>query len=253
MRSTALESTISFVPETAAPVVEAQVVSGPAPEDLPPARHQGIPRAGVRPPKFADKFAEIDFETEPMPVISMFTPPAPRGLQHLRLALRGEDLKTRIVNFGDLLQLPAAALSADLVCQIFNWHENVTWNGFLMRDVLNAFKVDVSETGFLTFRSADGQYFETLSVDDARDPRVMLVYGMNGGPLPHKFGGPIRLVVPFLQGYKSVKWVERIEAYPKDPVGIKRLLGQSKTGRLGQAWLDRLVIAPPVGRPSDPV
>ena len=60
------------------------------------------------------------------------------------------------------------------------------------------------------------------------------------------------LVVPFLQGYKSVKWVNRIEAYPRDPIGIKRLLSQSKTGRLGQAWLDKLAIVPPTGRPSDP-
>lgn len=224
----------------------------PAPVELPPARHQGIPREGIRPPKFADKFADIDFDAEPMPAISMFPPPPERELAHARLALRGENLKSRIVSFGDLLQLPASGITADLVCQIFNWHESVTWNGFLVTDVLDAFDVEVSAGGYLVFRSADGHYFETLSVDDARDARVMLAYSMNGGPLPHRFGGPLRLVVPFLQGYKSVKWVERIEAYPKDPVGIKRLLGQSKTGRLGQAWLDRLAIVPPTGRPSDP-
>lgn len=246
------------MPAAAVEIVENEplMLAAPAPEvtetELPPARHQGMPRIGVRPPKFADKFAKIDFHSDPMPVISMFPPPPDRSLAHARIALRGEDLKTRIVGFGELVQLNASAITADLVCQIFNWHESVTWNGFLVSDLLDAYKVDVSANGYLVFRSADGQYFETLSVDDARDQRVMIAFGMNGGPLPHKFGGPLRLVVPFLQGYKSVKWVERIEAYPKDPIGIKRLLGQSKTGRLGQAWLDRLVIAPPTGRPSDP-
>ena len=226
--------------------------AGPPEQELPPARHLGVPRLGIRPPKFADKFAEIDFEAEPMPVISMFPPPPPRDLANVRVALRGEDLKTRVVGFGDLVQLMSTGITVDLVCQIFNWHESVTWNGFRVSDLLNAYGVETSEAGYLVFRSADGQYFESLSVDEARDPRVLLAYGMNGGSLPHEYGGPLRLVVPFLQGYKSVKWVERIEAYPKDPIGIKRLLQQSKTARLGQAWLDRLAIVPAQGRPGDP-
>jgi len=63
---------------------------------------------------------------------------------------------------------------------------------------------------------------------------------------------PMRLVVPFLQGYKSVKWVGAIRATRHDPVGIKRLLAQSKTGRLGLAWRRRLNIAPAKGKAGDP-
>ncbi|HET7738132.1 MAG TPA: molybdopterin-dependent oxidoreductase [Tepidiformaceae bacterium] len=224
----------------------------PTAQDLPPARHYGLRRDGIRPPKFADKFAEIDFEADPMPVISMFTPPAPREIVNVRLAIRGEDLKSRIVSWKDLAGLPVHGPTVDLVCQIFNWHESVTWNGFRLADVLDAFDVQAPADGYLKISSADGQYFETLSIDHARDSRVLLAFGMNGGPLPHEYGGPLRLVVPFLQGYKSVKWVERLDVFKHDPIGIKRLLGQSKTSRLGQAWLDRLAIAPPTGRPSDP-
>ena len=39
----------------------------------------------------------------------------------------------------------------------------------------------------------------------------MLADSLNGEPLPPKHGGPLRLVVPKQLGYKSVKWVERIE------------------------------------------
>ena len=236
----------------AAPEALVEAPGQPGSVELPAARRKGARREGIRPPKFADKFADIDFGAEPMPAISMFTPPPPRDLACVQMSLRGEDLKSRTIGFDDLLDLPAHEVTADIVCQIFNWHESVTWKGFLVSDVLDAFGFEASPAGYLVFRSADGDYFETLSVDDARDSRVMLAYGMNGEPLPHRFGGPLRLVVPFLQGYKSVKWVERIEAYPRDPVGIKRLLGQSKNGRLGQAWLDRLAIVPPTGRPSDP-
>lgn len=75
-------------------------------------------------------------------------------------------------------------------------------------------------------------YFESLPKALARDPRVLLVYGINGGPLPHELGGPVRLWAPFLQGYKSVKWLRQIRCFVKDPLGIKRLLGQSKTSIL---------------------
>ncbi len=209
-------------------------------------------REGIRPPKFADKFALLDFEAEPAPVISMFEPPARKRLDQVLLFLRGEDLRCRTVGWETLSRLPAHEMTAPLVCQIFNWHEDVTWTGIRLSDFLDACALPVHEEGYYAFHSDDGEYFETLSRDEAHDPRVMLAIGMNGGPLPHDYGGPMRLVVPFLQGYKSVKWLRSVQAFRHDPVGIKRLLGQSKTGRLGQAWTDRLGILPAEGRAGDP-
>lgn len=228
------------------------VISGPNPY-APDSEDRRERRAAIRPPKFASSFAMLDFDAIPAPVISMFEPPAPAAPEDVTLALRGEDLKVRPVSWQELETLPRRDIAADLVCQIFNWHEPIVWTGYRLSDVLDAFGLAEARDGYLKFRSGDGQYFETLSLDDARDPRTMLATGMDGAPLGHAYGGPVRLVVPFLQGYKSVKWLQRIELYRNDPVGIKRLLGQSKTSRLGQAWLDRLGIAPSGGRPSDPV
>ena len=76
-------------------------------------------------------------------------------------------------------------------------------------------------------------YFETLPKALARDPRVLLVYEIEGKRLPQELGGPVRLWVPFLQGYKSVKWLNQVRGFARDPHGIKRLLGQSKTSVLG--------------------
>ncbi|MSQ30389.1 MAG: hypothetical protein EXR68_07890 [Dehalococcoidia bacterium] len=63
-----------------------------------------------------------------------------------------------------------------------------------------------------------------------------LVFGPLSDHIGSRRAGLIGLtlaMVPFLQGYKSVKWVSAVHAYRRDPVGIKRMLGQSKTGRLG--------------------
>ena len=55
-----------------------------------------------------------------------------------------------------------------------------------------------------------------------------------------------------MQGYKSVKWVHLIRAYRKDPVGIKRLLGQSRTAVLGADGQETagVVVARPGNRDS---
>lgn len=210
-------------------------------------------REGIRPPKFADKFAELDFEAGPMPVISMFEPPARTSLEESMLAVRGEDLKARDITWAALADVPRTTLEADVVCQIFNWHERVEWSGIRLSDFLAASGLDVHEAGYFAIISRDGHYFETLSRDEAMDPRVILATTMNGEPLPHEYGGPVRLAVPFLQGYKSVKWVGATHAYRNDPAGIKRLLGQSKSGQLGRAWTDKLGIEPATGRPGDPL
>jgi len=209
-------------------------------------------REGIRPPRFSDQFAMLDFEAEPMPVISLFNPPRGLALEEARIDLRGDDLRHVSMSWYDLYELPLHEQTLPFVCQIFNWHEVITWQGVRLSDVLTHTGITVPETGYLAFRSRDGHYFETLSRDEAMDPRVLVVVGMNGGFLPKEHGGPVRLVVPFLQGYKSVKWLTGIQSFRKDPAGIKRLLGQSKTARLGSAWTERLGIEPAEGRPGDP-
>jgi DMSO/TMAO reductase YedYZ molybdopterin-dependent catalytic subunit len=114
-------------------------------------------------------------------------------------------------------------------------------------DFLDYVQLEGGHDDYLAFHSRDGSYFETLPVHMARDPRAMLVTTLNGQPLPQEYGGPLRLFVPFLQGYKSVKWLGGIRVLKHDPVGIKRLLGQSKTGRLGKGWRDLYGIVQPDG------
>jgi len=50
---------------------------------------------------------------------------------------------------------------------------------------------------------------------------------MDGAPLPSKHGGPLRLVVPKQLGYKSVKWVTRIEVTDKPVQGYWEQRGYS--------------------------
>ncbi len=199
-------------------------------------------REGIRPPKFADKFYKLDFESNPMPVISLFKIPESQELESFSLELCGTDLKPLTIEWSELAHLPQAKAQLPLICSIFNWSEVVEWAGVRLTDVLDYAGVESDPEGYFAFYSGDGVYFETLESSMAHDPWTLLATGLNGQPLTQDHGGPLRLVVPFLQGYKSVKWLKSVRAYKHDPAGIKRLLGQSKTGYLGQAWLEKYAI-----------
>jgi DMSO/TMAO reductase YedYZ molybdopterin-dependent catalytic subunit/thiosulfate reductase cytochrome b subunit len=58
---------------------------------------------------------------------------------------------------------------------------------------------------------AGGQYYESLSIEDALNPQTMLAYEMNYEPLNHLHGAPLRLRVENQLGFKMVKWIQAVE------------------------------------------
>ena len=190
-------------------------------------------REGINYPKFKDQFALMDFDSDPMPVLSLFPVPPVRPLEEWELTLTDVMGQRSVLGWPELQKLPRVRNKSPLVCQIFNWAEEPEVEGVRLVDVLEAASINAPEGGFFAFHSADGLYFEGLPRAITRDPRTLLVFGLNLKPLPLHYGGPLRLWVPFLQGYKSVKWLHLIRAYRQDPIGIKRLLGHSRTAALG--------------------
>ena len=55
------------------------------------------------------------------------------------------------------------------------------------------------------------QFARSMALDDAMDPNNLLVYEMNGEPLPNLNGFPVRLIAPGWYGIANVKWLTRIE------------------------------------------
>jgi sulfoxide reductase catalytic subunit YedY len=58
---------------------------------------------------------------------------------------------------------------------------------------------------------ADGQYYDSLSIENALNPQTLLAYEMNYRPLNHLHGAPLRLRVENQLGFKMVKWIQAIE------------------------------------------
>ncbi len=205
-------------------------------------------RQGINYPKFKDQFAVMDFDAEPMPVLSLFPMPDPTPFEEWQVTLTGVMGERVTLKWSDLAQLPRVRERAPLVCQIFNWAEEPIVEGVRLCEAIELAGLQAQDHAHWAFYSTDGFYFETLPRSMALDPRVLLVFGLNHAPLPPRHGGPLRLWVPFLQGYKSVKWVQTVRAYRKDPIGIKRLLGQSRTAVLGSEGQIKAAVV--VARPA---
>ena len=128
------------------------------------------------------------------------------------------------IGYDDLLALPSATQTSDFHC-VTGWSvPNLTWQGVRLQSLLDAAGAQQSAKA-IVFTSADGAYTDALSLDQAFAPDVMLAYSMNGQPLPLNQGLPLRLIVPEMYGYKSVKWINRIDLVPKAGPGYWEVRG----------------------------
>jgi len=107
-------------------------------------------------------------------------------------------------------RLPQVQMTHDFQC-VTGWRvHDVKWAGVRLRDVLDEAGVQAAAR-YVVFRSFDGTYFESLSMDQALRDDVLVAHTMEGKPVSREHGGPVRMYVAPMYGYKSCKWLERIE------------------------------------------
>jgi DMSO/TMAO reductase YedYZ molybdopterin-dependent catalytic subunit len=114
--------------------------------------------------------------------------------------------------------LPRFIETADFHC-VEGWSvDALRWGGVTPSTILKEAKV--RPTGaYVVFHAYTGEYLDSLPIDLVGDPQTVLADTLDGKPLPAEHGGPLRLVVPKQLGYKSVKWVTRIEVTDKPVTG----------------------------------
>jgi DMSO/TMAO reductase YedYZ molybdopterin-dependent catalytic subunit len=116
----------------------------------------------------------------------------------------------------DFTALPTTKMTRDFVC-VEGWRvPRVDWQGVSGAELIRLVKPK-PEARYVVFHADEGVYSDCLSLAEFADPRAMLAFRMRGRPLPAEHGGPLRLVVPWMYGYKSVKWVRRLE-FVHDPI-----------------------------------
>jgi sulfoxide reductase catalytic subunit YedY len=116
------------------------------------------------------------------------------------------------------------------------WSAVVPWTGFELRKLVER-AAPKPEAKFLRFETATRPdeypswhrllnqgyplpYNEGMRLDEAMHPLALVVTGLYGKPLAKQNGAPIRIVVPWKYGYKSIKSIVKIEFTAKQPVGL---------------------------------
>jgi sulfoxide reductase catalytic subunit YedY len=110
------------------------------------------------------------------------------------------------------------------------WSMVIPWNGFELSELLKEVEPMASAkyVHFVTLldrREMPGEgdpfypwpYSEGLRLDEALHPLTILATGLYGHPLPNQDGAPVRLVVPWKYGFKSIKAIVRIELTETQP------------------------------------
>ena len=97
------------------------------------------------------------------------------------------------------------------------WSMVVPWVGFPLADLLYR---RAEMRGTRSFTSIiDWPYREGLRMDEAMNPLAILSVGMYGKTLPNQNGAPVRLVVPWKYGFKSIKSIVSIRLTAQDVLG----------------------------------
>lgn len=131
-----------------------------------------------------------------------------RSLGDYRLTVSDRG-RQRVFSYPDLQRLPQSGMTNDFQC-VTGWRvDEVMWAGVRLADVLNAagIRLNGRPTAFTSF---DGVYTESLTADQALRPDVLVATSLDGQPLSRAHGGPVRLVVAPMYGYKSIKWLDGI-------------------------------------------
>ena len=123
------------------------------------------------------------------------------------------------------------------------WSMIIPWQGFQLSGLLNKLGVQAGAK-YVAFEtlvrpeempgigsvSIEWPYREGLRLDEAMHPLTLMATGLYGEPLPNQNGAPIRLVVPWKYGFKSIKAIVRISLVAEQPKTTWNMLQANEYG-----------------------
>ena len=139
--------------------------------------------------------------------------------------------RAQVWNWEQFVKMARTVQVSDFHC-VTGWsvYKN-TWEGISLAQLLKQAGVK-PEAHSVKFYSGDGVYTDAITMDQAQMEDIMVAVMHDGKPIPADLGGPVRLVIPQMYAYKSVKWLNRIELIDSEHIGYWEERGYDK-----DAWL----------------
>ena len=122
------------------------------------------------------------------------------------------------LTWEDFNRLPKSAVTSDFHC-VTRWSRfDNHWQGVLLRDVLMLVKL-LPRAAYVLVHAEQG-YTANVPLADLNRDNVLFATHHDGQPLAPDHGYPLRLIVPHLYAWKSVKWVRGLEFLDHDAPGF---------------------------------
>ena len=157
-----------------------------------------------------------------------------RAAKEYSLRVSGLVDRPYTLTYDQLTAMPPKLLDRDFQC-VTGWRViGVKWRGVRLADLLD--RAGVQSAGkALRLTSFDGTYTESLTMSQARLDDVIVAYQLDGKPISSDHGGPVRLYVAPMYGYKSIKWLDGIEVVDKVVPGYWEDRGYDIDAFVGQS------------------
>jgi DMSO/TMAO reductase YedYZ molybdopterin-dependent catalytic subunit len=131
------------------------------------------------------------------------------------------------LKWNDVAALPASDVTADFHCVTKFTVPGNRWGGILATEILARFPPASSVTHVMIW--ADYGYSANVRIGDFAAEATLLATHRDGAPLTPDHGFPLRIVVPHLYAWKSVKWVRALEYMTRDRRGFWEERGYHNT------------------------
>ena len=187
-----------------------------------------VPERGLTPEKLATSYNNFyEFSTSKTRVKGLV-----KGFSTTpwKVEIKGLVEKPGVVDLEDFFKHVASEERVYRFRCVEAWAMTVPWTGFPMKKFLEWVKPKsearyVRMVTFMKPKEAPNQdgrtykfpYYEALSLEEAGNELAMLVHGLYGKELPRQNGAPLRLIVPWKYGLKSIKSIVRFEFTKKRP------------------------------------
>src|SRR5215467_835227 len=146
------------------------------------------------------------------------------------VSVEGQVKSPRKISLDELLKLAPLEERIYRHRCVERWSIVVPWIGYSLSTLLKlveptekakyvAFQsyFDSNEMPWAKYTGLEYPYVEGLRLDEAMHPLTLLCLGMYGETLPGQDGAPVRMVVPWKYGYKSIKSIVKIKLQEKEP------------------------------------
>jgi len=149
-----------------------------------------------------------------------------------KVEVTGEIEQKRTLDLDELIRMGNLEERVYHLRCVEAWSANVPWTGFPLSQLIEKLK-PTSDANYVRFFTVlrpsqmptqrnggygyPWPYYEALRMDEAMNELALLTFGVYGHPLNKQNGAPVRLILPWKFGFKSIKSIVKIEFVKKQP------------------------------------